>query len=183
MNCYRFIEQLFQGVLDQSTTIEGRFHISHKYGAQEINFDVLSELTQEIPNRKYPLSLMPPPTARSEYDGTLDGEWERYRIIIFFVNASFTQGINEDTKTSIYKVPYDWDDMKQVALSFKAQLHKIQKATGGKIFRIPSNTALIYPVSNVGLDRVSGVKFDFDLDIYTGCNPSADYPTFVIPEL
>lgn len=183
MNCYRFIETLFQGILDQSSTIQGRFHMSHKYGAQEINFDNLSDLITEIKEIKYPLSLMPPPTARSEYDETMRGEWERYRIIIFFVNNSYKQQINPDTKMSQYKIPYDWDDMKQVAYDFKTQLRLVQKATLGKIFRVPNNTALIHPVSVVGLDGVSGVKFDFDLDIYIGCNIAEDYPTFSIPDL
>lgn len=183
MEAYRLIETLFQGILDQSIQIEGRFHISYKYGAQEINADILSELINETPEKKYPLVLMTPPNARSEYDESRDGEWERFRIILFFVNNSYKQQIDENTKKSQYKIPYDWDDMKGLALDFKAQLNTVQKATLGKIFRIPSNTALIIPVSATGSDRASGVKLDFDMDIYVGCRIITDYQTLQIPVL
>lgn len=183
MTGYVFIKTLFTGILEQSTVIEGRFHISHRYGAQEINSDALGELITEVPDKKYPLSLMPPPHSRGKYsDDRGKGEWERYRIILFFVNTTYSQDINPDTKTSEHPVIKDWDEMKQCALAFKRKLEAVQRSTPGSVFRVPDNQALCIPVSIVGNDRVSGIRLDFDLDMYIGCEADAsEYPTFTNP--
>lgn len=183
MDAYSYIKDLFSGILDQSKAIQGRFYMSYKFGAQEINHDELSQVIGEIKEKKYPLSLMPPPTSRGAYTDTKKGEWERFRIIIFFVKETYKDNVNEDTHISQHSVQQDWDDMKRCALAFKAKLELVQKATQFKIFRIPDNIGICTPVSAVGIDRVSGIKYDFDFDIYLGCLPEQDYEDFVVPAI
>lgn len=186
MDTYNFIKNLFTDILAQSKAIEGRFHMSSKYGAQEINSDNLGELTSEIPGVIFPLSLMPPPTSRGSFTNKRKGEWERFRIIIFFVKQTYYgpgADINPDTHTSEHTVQMDWDDMKRCAIAFKEKLELIEVSTLHKVFRVPDNQCICHPVSSIGSSRVSGVKFDFDFDIYIGCKEEQDYEDFVIPEL
>lgn len=186
MISYPYIKDLFQGILAQSDGIQGRFHISYRYGAQEINSDELGELGNDIQVKKYPLSLMPPPHSRGTFTDNMKGEWERFRIIIFFVKTSFYgtgTTPNPKTQTATHTVDEDWHDMKRCAISFYKMLQFVQRSTRGSKFRIPDNMALCVPVSGVGTDRASGVRFDFDFDLYIGCSTDEDYPTFTIPTI
>ena len=187
MVSYPYIQDLFTAILKQSKTIQGRFHMSYRYGAQEINSDELGELVSVISEKKYPLALMPPPTSRGEINSTKEGDWERYRIIIFFVKTSFYgegNKVNYNTNTSTHTILHDWHDMKRAAYAFKRKLEFIQRNSKGlSKHRVPNNQCLCFPVSTNGNDRVSGVKFDFDLDLYIGCPPNEDYDHFDIPEI
>lgn len=181
---YKYIENLFQAILDQSNTIKGRFYVSHQYGMQEINFDELGQLVSTIKNLKYPLSIMPPPHSRGKFRES--DQWERFRIIIFFAKTSeygLGSAPNPNTKTATHTILEDWHDMRRCALDFKSKLEVVQKATLGKIFRIPDNIALMLPFSEVGVDKISGVRFDFDFDLFIGCESSDDYDNFTVPNI
>lgn len=183
MTVYTYIKALFTAILAQSSAIEGRFYMSYRYGAQEINSDELGELVTEISEKKYPLALMPPPTSRGTYTENRKGQWERFRIIIFFVKQQFYgpgANIDPDTRISQHSVVEDWDDMARAAKAFKSKLDLSQKLN--RYYRVPDNQGLIHPVSSQGTDRIAGVKFDFDFDLFIGpCDGSEDYDTFTIP--
>ncbi len=180
MISYIFIKDLFQTILSQSHAIQGRFHIAHRYGAQEINSDQLGEVLKEITTtQKYPLSVLVPPTSRGNFGR--DPMWERYRIIIFFMKSTYYgagNATNPQTRTSIHSVEEDWHDMKRVANNFLKQLENVQRTTKNSVFRVPTNTNIFYPVSILGQDRVSGIKLDFDLDIFQACELE-DYDTLI----
>ena len=163
MTDYQYIKDLFQAVLSKSKAIEGRFHVSHRYGAQEINSDNLGELISEVTNtKKYPLAMLIPPHSRSIDD------WERYRIIIFFAKTSY-YGQLDRAKISTHSILEDWHDMKRVSINFAIQLNHLFRVSQGKVFRIPKNQSLTVPFSTIGADRISGIRYDFDLDLFNGC--------------
>lgn len=178
MNGYLYIEDLFRTILKESTKIGGRFHVSYKYGAQEINSDQLGEVLTEIrDSNKYPLVMMAPPHSQVEYSNKL-GEWERYRIILFFCNTTYYEGNaitnpNPKTKTSTKSISTTWDEMKTLAANFMRDLSTKQRITPNSTFRLPvDNKALIIPFSITGQDRVSGIRIHFDFDVFVGCDDS-----------
>lgn len=174
MTSYPYIIDLFKGVLVKSRAIEGRFYVSHRYGAQEINSDQLGEvLTDLLKGKKYPLALMAPPNSTGYLQH--DNAWEEYHIIMFFVKTTYYDSFNMvsspnlNTKTSMHTVPSDWHDMKRCAINFLRQLDKLQRTFPKPLFRVPKHFQFIYPVSIVGADRVSGVKLTFDMELFVGC--------------
>lgn len=177
---YTYLETLFKLVLTGSEKIQGRFYTSSKYGAQEINFDVVSELVADLPqNKKYPLTLMPPPHSYGKLTDKL-GEWEEFRIILFFVETTYYQGStipqqNAKTKTSGKSVQESWNDMSIASKDFIRGLNILQRKSVPAYFRIPNHSILSVPVSSVGVDRVSGIKIAFDMQLFVGCEIT-DYP-------
>lgn len=183
-----YIKDLFKAILDSSKAIEGRFHLTHKYGAQEINTDTLSDLLSEIKfsnQKQVPFMAMVPPHSLIK-PSNMKGEWEKYRIITFWVKNSYIEGTgqainpNPKTKTSLHRVDEDWHDMKRCALNFLRVLDTVMRASKPPMpFRLPPNQALIIPFSNVGANRYSGVKVDFDFEINIGCDEEdyIEYPT------
>lgn len=173
MISYPYIEGLFKAILTRSKAIKGRFHTGYRYGLQEINSDLLGEVLKDVVEaEKYPLMLMAPPHSRGVM--TIDeGMWERYRIIGFFMKTSYYgtgNTTNSRTNTSTHTVLQDWHDMKRCAVNFQRALLKIQRETHGLQFRVPNNQALYVPMSAIGADHASGIKLDFDLDVFIGCN-------------
>lgn len=186
MISYTYLKDLFQSVFDTSRAIQGRFHVSYRYGAQEINHDQLGEIIKEIKDaKKYPLAIMLAPRSQVMPSNRM-GEWETYRITIFFVKTMFYDGDNNismqnpKTKTSMHDVLYDWHDMKRCAINFGRRLDKIVREPGEKFFRLPKTEARIIPVSGVGSDRTSGVRYDFDFELWLGCELE-DYDEY-LPE-
>ncbi len=175
MNGYTFIGNLFKSVLFNSPVIGGRFSVAYRYGAQEINSDILGEVLTELGESKvYPLCVMAPPHSTVEISGKA-GEWERLRIIMFFVDTTFySNGTvkvpNPKTKTSTQSVPQEWQNMKIAAVNFMRSLSLLQRSTVNSMFRIPNNQVLIVPISSIGTDRVSGVRLAFDFDLFLGCD-------------
>ncbi len=185
MISYPFIEDLFKGILQHSNAIKGRFHVSYKYGAQEINSDLLGEVLKDVQAvRKYPLAMMIAPRSRGQYKSKALNMWDRYRITMFFVKPSFYDSNNQvsfpnpNTGTSLHSVQMDWQDMRRCAINFLKQLDNLQSG-GGRVFRIArEDDTLIHPLSIVGADRVSGVRLDFDLELWMEC-VLEDYDEFI----
>lgn len=191
MTGYPYIIELFTAILEQSKAIQGRFYSSYRYGAQEINSDQLGELFSEIQSpKKYPLALMPPPHSYIKPSDEL-GEWQRFNIILFFVKTSFydEKGVtdrNSKSATSQHTVQNDWHDMQRVGLNFIRVLHTVQRNTRPSYFRMPTRDAVLcIPISHIGVDRVSGVRFSFDIEIFVGCTKEdyLEYPTNLILNL
>lgn len=182
---YNYIENLFREILKLSSSIQGRFHVLHQYGLQEINADRLGQVLKDenIPDIKYPLAAIAPPHSRGEYDPDKSNEWERYLITIFFVKNSYNTSTgavaykNLKTGTSQHSVQDDWHDMKRAAVGFMKVLKQQQKLTKGLIFRIPPNQVLTVPISEVSSDRISGVRLTFDFDLWVDCSLT-DYESY-----
>lgn len=188
MTNYPYIKDLFTAVLDQSQAVQGRFHMSYRYGAQEINSDNLGEVLKEVDKSvKYPLVVMVPPHSQFKSEGKTS-EWEQFRIVLFFCKTSFYNSdntiadMNEKTRTSLHEVFQDWHDMKRCAINFIRALSNVQRNTFPVKFMVESNQILCIPFSIVGTDRVAGVRLDFDIKLFLGCTVEdySEYPTNLI---
>lgn len=163
MRGYQYIIDLFQAILDESKAIEGRFYLGHKYGLQDVNYDNIGQTLDKITGpKKYPLVLMAPPHS-AEKKG-----WDDYRITLFFMKQSFKEEILISTKTSAHGIPQDWHDMKRVARDFFTQLEYVNISNTNYIYKHDHNTLYI-PLSQIGADRISGVRTDFDFKLFDGC--------------
>lgn len=183
-----FIIDLFTGILAQSKAIKGNFHIGFRYGLQEINMDQLGEVMKEVnPTNKYPLSIITPPHSQLRFTDEM-GEWERYRIIQFFMVKSYTNADltikdeNLKTGTSKHSIHFDWHDMKRCAVNFGRALCILQRSIKPARFRMPPNQVLFAAISQVGADNASGIKMSYDLDVWLGCTKEDydEYPTNLI---
>jgi hypothetical protein len=182
-----FIKDLFTATLLKSAAIQGRLFLCPKMG-REINTDELDKVLQDlvVPGRlekKYPLSLLMPPVSQSDYTKR-GGSWDDYRLIMFFLTTSNYSGTgqtmmpNNATRTSTHTVDEDWHDMKRCASNFIYALGRVQKEKGliHSKFRLDqSKGQIITPVSSIGIDRVSGVRMDFNASIFIACDQLEDY--------
>ncbi|MVT11370.1 hypothetical protein [Chitinophaga tropicalis] len=199
MTSYPFIEAFFRNVLEKSKGIQGRFHLCPRYGL-EINSDQLEEVLKDDvrpdTGRKYPLVLMMPPRSQGRFTAP-EGEWEKYRCVLFFLTPTYYTGNNQvkvpnkTTGTSTHTVPQDWHDMKRCAVSFLRVLDKvqIQKDLVQSTFRLGGSQdqeRMIDPVSFIGSERISGIRLDFTFSLFVGCEledyNQEDINSITIPE-
>lgn len=177
MISYSYISDLFTAVLQQSATIQGRFFLSARHGA-EINSDVLGQVltdaVTQVQNQKYPLALMMAPSSRGEL--SIASPWQDYTITMFFLRPTYYDAfnqvadVNSNTQTSMRPVMKDWEEMGFCAINFIRALDAVQR--NGNInsyFRLKKETRAIFPVSFIGADRVSGVRLDFAISLFVGC--------------
>lgn len=181
MISYPYIQDLFTNVLTKSRAIKGRLFVCPKFGT-EINSDELGQIIENlvIPERltkKYPLALLMPPQSFGKYTDK-GGEWEKYRIMMCFLTTTYYSGTNQtvnpnpNTKTSMHTVPQDWHDMKRCAINFITVLDKYSRRQGliAKTFRLDQERdKIITPVSEIGADKCSGVRLEFMVSMFIGC--------------
>lgn len=191
MRSYPFISSLFTNVLLQSRGIQGRFTMSTK-NALEINSDdmdrVLPDLVIKDSGRKYPLAIMPAPRSSAEY---ITSGWEEYSFTIFFLKTSYYTGdnqianVNPNTQTSTHTIPEDWHDMKRCAVSFLRVLEQVVQINElqASQFRLQRGKQFMSTISNVGVDRASGIRLDFKADVGIGCGIIEDYDTGLIDSI
>jgi hypothetical protein len=183
---YAYIDNLFRGILANSKAIEGRFHIAHRYGLQELNYDQLGEVIGKITStKKWPLAILAPPHSNIEFSRK-DENWEEFRIIMFFMNKSLYDQIRSSSQTSQHQIFEDWHDMKRCAVNFIRALLSVQYNTKPTYFVVPANKILFIPLSEIGADRASGVRVDFNFRLFIGCNiedyyvnEEPEYPTTI----
>lgn len=191
MSSYRLIQTLFKSVFEASKTIKGNFHLCPRYGAElnTNNFEkVLDETIQQNKVDKFPAVFMMPPV--SAMDGDEIGEWERFRVELYFLNTTFyddknqTSQLNKNTNTSQRPITEEWDSMHEVARDFiiALGLTTSEKTIQEFPFRFSSEKKYFDPVSNQGNKRLSGVKLVFKFDIWNGCS-FEDYPTQLWPSI
>lgn len=171
MTSYPFISELFTNVLSLSAAIEGRFYVCPKMG-NEINSDVLGQVLTDIkaPTKKYPLVLMMPP----RITGKVNADFSNYSITLFFLKTTYYgagSNISSYTKTSQHTIEQDWHDMARCANAFLKVLNDLQRMKRGMLefFRMPSTERMMHPVSEIGVDMVSGVRIDFEIQLSNGC--------------
>jgi hypothetical protein len=186
MTSYRYISSLFSSILHISKSIEGRFYVCPKMGI-EINSDVLGQVLSNTPNvptpgKKYPLVLMMPARMIGNYKAKRN-EFVSYNITLFFLKTSYYGDgnvINPNTNTSVHTIQDDWAEMQTAAVSFLSVMDMVQKQTFHNAFRLGSREIPIQPISEIGIDRASGVRCDFELQLPYGCEPLEDYDEAVI---
>lgn len=177
---YSFIDDLFKSVLAKSNAIQGRFIIAPKYG-HELNSDFLGQVLDEVKSlfseKKYPLSMLMPPVYIIEREG-YDNGWKMFFFRQFFLNTTYYNSSNQVsdpnqyTRTSQHTVVHDWDDMARAAENFVRVLNYVEKKhlLHRDSFRFNKDSKpVITPVSNIGVDRASGVRIDFQASLYLGC--------------
>jgi hypothetical protein len=192
MTSYPFIEALFKNILLQSRAVEGRFFVSTR-NAMEINSDTFAQvLTDELAQltvKKYPVALMMPPRSRGAVK-FLNDEYQAYSITLLFLKTTYYDagGVtnpNPNTGTSTHTILQDWHDMKRAAEGFLRVLDKLTRANAN-LFRLSGEDKFFTPVSTVGVDRVSGVRVDFTLSLFSGCEledyDPADISSITIPD-
>ena len=124
-----------------------------------------------------------------------NGEWEKYRIMMVFLTTTYYSGTNQvmapnpSTNTSTHTIPSDWHDMKRCGASFITVLNRFTKEQGliNTAFRLDQEREKIFsPVSEVGVDRASGVKLEFMASVLIGCEledyDEADIASIEVPE-
>jgi len=118
-----------------------------------------------------------PPVIKGKYYWN-KGEWEDWRIIMFFLKTTYYDSANQTsnpnikTKTSNHTIPQDWHDMKRAAENFIRVLDRVQlekKLVNGKLRIDREAGQAIYEISSIGADRASGVRLDFVISIFNGC--------------
>lgn len=185
MLSYLFLQETFKAVLEKSSTIQGRFHFCPKFGA-EINSDQLGEVIAELfqgnqPVTRYPMALAMPPRSTGGYNKT--DAWDEYSFSIFFLKQSFVdsqnkvQWPNTTTRTSMHSVEMDWHDMKRAAVGFMRALDILQrKQTDSTRSWRTKGQSYTSPVSYIGTDRAAGIRLDFTIQLFIGCE-LVDYTT------
>lgn len=178
-----FTAALFKNILEKSQGIEGRFFVC-PYMGREMNSDELGQVIKEFVDplrldRKYPLSLMMPPVSYGYYFNEI-GEWEKNRAALFFLNSTYYTGLNQvqvpnaATGTSTHTIPQDWHDMKRCAMNFITVLDRVARSKTNQLiknkFRLDQEKeSVISRVTQVGVDKASGVRLDLFYSLMVGC--------------
>ena len=174
-----FITELFQSILTQSRTVQGRLFYLARGGA-EVNaedFDaVISQSFESPADKKYPVAFLLPPLSRGFFTDA-GGEWETYNVTMFFLTSTFydadgTKAVNPDTQTSTHTIQHDQHDCGRAARNFILVLDRICRRRGlvqRKIQYLGKDAVLVTPVALLGVDRLSGVRLDFPVRVFNGC--------------
>ena len=176
---YPFIESFFSAILSKSEAIQGRFFFAPKHG-HEINSDELGRVLEEskplISGVKYPLALCMPPVCVVE--SSVEQRWKNFVFKMFFLKTSYYTSDNQvanpnnGTRTSQHSLMFDWHDMARCAENFLKAVKIVQKhqLLHNTTFRLNTERkTIITPISNIGIDRASGVRVDFEAALFTGC--------------
>lgn len=180
MTSYPFIKDLYTNILMQSRNIEGRFHIFSSLSGSEINQDNFNELLKDLvvpkDGKKYPGSFLMAPRSVGKYNAVQD-EWEKYFMTQFFLTTTNyssnnqPQSVNRNTQTSTHTVEQTWHDMRRCAIDFirTGKQFVAKNMLQSSLFRFTNDDVVIAPVTIVGADRLSGVRMDYKIEMFTGC--------------
>lgn len=188
MKQYSYIFQLFSTILGLSSTMQGRLFWAPQMGL-ELNSDQLHQVLGSAGiQKKYPLVLMMPPRSTGML-GAKEASWQDVRISLFFLTTTYynshgTANRSLSTNTSLRPVQEDWDDMKVASDDFMRALRKVhdERQLFNSVFRLKKPDAYTTPISFLGVDRVSGVRLDFEVSIFTTCEFS-DYDSTALSNI
>ena len=195
---YPYIQNLFQTILNNSMVIQGRFYVCPKWGAEMNNPNITEALAiGEAKDQKWPAAMMMPPPKEGnfEYGGESNSSgstlWDIYTINILFVGPALYTGQNQISEpnganVAQHTIQEMWHDMDRVAEEFCAVLQQLICGVNNIVFW-DSFTPKINLITNLGNDKVSGVKLTFKLGLFSGCTIE-DYPSdfktsIVIPDM
>lgn len=177
---------LFHNIVKKSGVFNGRYAILAK-GGTDLNMNNLIsgiELPQQF---KYPGVFCLPPI--SDLPATVQpGTWECFYCRMLFLCTTGYTGDNKlkspdpNTNTSLHTVPMDWNDMKNLALSFLNALEKTQQRLRGEMRLKQKDEWRISRLSKVQNDNLSGVLVQFAIDIAAPCEfADIDVATIELP--
>lgn len=177
---------LFKNVLQHSTVIAGRYHVSPSYGS-DLNTNNLETFLKDAKyglsdeKQKYPICVcMPPYSHLGLNENEMEGE-EFFFDLFFLCTSGYTgnnqvKSVDKPTQKSSHHLWYDWKDMKEVASNFIKQLRAVWKTKGLKQYldidfsRIP-----VRRLSNFNNDKVSGVQITLRAEILNTVCEIIDY--------
>lgn len=165
---------IFKKILDKSSIIQGRYHLSPDYG-YDLNTDNLNEYFKDeklgltSPQQKYPLVVCITPRSYIERDE--NGNVERYVYSIFFLTKENQTGQNQiklldkSINKSAHHVWYDWSDMKRVADNFIAILPKVIKANYAKVgvAKLVEDLIPVKRITRVNNDILNGIGITINI--------------------
>lgn len=184
---------LFKEILNKSTVMQGRYHVSPNHG-NDLNTNNLETFIKDPANgltdvnEKYPLCVCVTP--RSRYVSMPGGRWEEFIFNLYFVCATFRTGDNKiksrdaGTNTSAHPVWYDWQDMKAAAANFiealKVTLKKDIEVDGSLIplrtmVQLDSGGVIFNRLTKFNNDQLSGVSLTFLIYLEAFSCEVADY--------
>lgn len=161
---YDPLKGLFKEILNQSTTIKGRYYLSAN-GGQDLNANNINafindsvNLLAPIAETKYPLAMCLTP--RSKFVKFNGGRWEQFFFNMFFLNSTGREGdeiklMDADTLESQHHVWYDWQDMKTCAEDFIEVLKLVIAQSG-----IPGQAGTFYQGTEDPLRKYLAVDND-----------------------
>lgn len=179
-----YLYDLIKAILEQSTTIQGRFFVAEGYGndLNTGNFDnIIKDALSNIKpgGKKYPLSIMMPPV---EQEGAAAG-WSTFQVKIFFLNLAYQDenGIknqNLENNTSETQIFEDWEAMRTCAGDFREAFNQTVRYSNllGSIRNSQNSLAVYERYSKMNNDGCNGVSIAFDIQLFRGCVIS-DYPS------
>ena len=185
---------LFKNILNHSTVIAGRYHVSPSYGS-DLNTQNLEAFLKDpthglsSPDQKYPICVCMPPYSQIGITENETEAEEFYFDLFFLCTSGYTgqnriKSVDKPTQKSSHHVWYDWKDMKEVASNFIKLLRAVVKAKGlhTKIdidfSRIP-----VRRLSNFNNDKVSGVQITLKAEIFNLFCELNDYPESVVDSI
>lgn len=171
---------LFKEILNKSSIIQGRYHVSPS-GGKDLDTNNLETFIKDPASglsdvkNKYPICVCMTPRSR---ETTINGQlMEIFVFDLFFVTTTYFDktGVkwpDLDTNTSTHHVWYDWQDMKRCASNFIQKLKEIVRK--GRVDysgqQMPLNQVsslqgdVIYNrLTRFNNDRLSGVKVSFSM--------------------
>lgn len=191
---------LFKSILNESTTFQGRYHVSPNYG-HDLNANNLDSYLKDpaygvmAPVQKYPICVCITPTSRIfPVNGN---DWEEFYFALYFLQRTYVDGKNQvkqpdkDTGRSTRRVEEDWKQMKEKALEFRGVLKQSLKQT--VVF---DSTQVVLPqiircddevrvsrVTKYNNDNLSGVGIVFKISMYVGLCDLIDYSAQILDNL
>lgn len=163
---------LFHNIVKQSAVFNGRYGVLPNGGADLNLNNTLS--TIEFPKAKYPGVFCLPPI--SDLPATVQqAPWECFYFRLFFLCTTGYTGDNQIkspdplTNTSLHTVPMDWNDMKNLALSFMNALEKVQKNIIREFRLKQKGEWRIVRLTKLQNDNLSGVVIQFQAEIAAPC--------------
>jgi hypothetical protein len=162
---------LFHNIIKQSRIMNGRYQVLPK-GSHDLNMNnLLSGL--DLPTTQYPGVFCLPPTS----DLMDTSAWETLNFRVLFVCTSEGTGDNQikypdhTTNASQVNTAKDWNDMKEVALSFMNALTKIQKSMMPMAdwYVGEKGSWRIVRFAQMQNDNLSGVMVMFSMNIFDKC--------------
>lgn len=181
-----YLYELFRNILAQSTVMDGRLVIAEGYGndlnANSFDNYITDALGGITTPRKYPAAVLCPP---QETVKDRDLGWSVFHLRMYFLTTTYHDGLADikgiagDTNTSTHQIMHDWKDMRECAGNFRQILNKLVLArTLSQLIREVQNSPDVYErYSLMNNDRVSGVCMSFDMQLFTGCAISSEYPS------
>lgn len=185
---------LFKEILNKSTVMEGRYHVSPNYG-RDLNSGNLQSFFEDpkygvnVEKQRFPIAVCMTPQSR--FTKINEQRWEEFWFSIYFLTKSYNTADNQvkdkhpDSGLSSHHIWYDWQDMKNCADAFLQVLKMQMKKEITLDFKttplrtqvqFDENVASFNRVSLFGNAGLTGVTVNFTVFMFKGNCSLQDYP-------